>query len=358
MADYSSIGKKTSQSLTDIYKTTQQNSLAVNQIVNQSNNIRTGKRKAALNANQKLHKKGFEAYALKQEVDARRKNNEDVKNIEAPSKRFAGLVSGLGLVSAGAISIKDGIQKRKEDAALEAQFDALRKEERASQDERDTKQAEIFKKLEDLLKQPSTLPSTPSATSAKTTTQGSTTSGSKVSSNPNVGFSTGSTLPISSSYSLPNTSEGWSRLSKVIRYGEGTSGDKGYTTRYGGHQFEGFDAHPNIGEKTPWGTTSEAAGAFQFMKPTWDRAQKALNLPDFSPESQEKAGRYLTEIRGVNPDKVITSKEEFKAVMDKLAPEWASLPFSSRSPSGYGMGSSYYGQGGKNIDELWSLYNS
>ena len=70
MADYSSIGKKTSQSLTDIYKTTQQNSLDVTSIVNQSNDIRTSKRKAALNANKKLHEKGFQAYATKQEADA------------------------------------------------------------------------------------------------------------------------------------------------------------------------------------------------------------------------------------------------------------------------------------------------
>ena len=82
MADYSSIGKKTSQSTTDLYKTAQQNSLDVTNIVNTSNDIRTSKRKAALNANKKLHEKGFQAYANKQEADATRKNNEKVKAIE------------------------------------------------------------------------------------------------------------------------------------------------------------------------------------------------------------------------------------------------------------------------------------
>ena len=42
--------------------------------------------------------------------------------------------------------------------------------------------------------------------------------------------------------------------------------------------------------------------------------------------------------------------------MDKLAPEWASLPYSGISPSGHGRGSSYYGQGGKTLDQLWEIY--
>ena len=44
--------------------------------------------------------------------------------------------------------------------------------------------------------------------------------------------------------------------------------------------------------------------------------------------------------------------------MDKLAPEWASLPYSGKSPGGYGQGSSYYGQGGKTLEELWSRYQN
>ena len=68
MADYSSIGKKTSQSTTDLYKTAQQNSLDVTNIVNKSNDIRTSKRKAALKANHDVNKTGFNAYAKKQSV--------------------------------------------------------------------------------------------------------------------------------------------------------------------------------------------------------------------------------------------------------------------------------------------------
>jgi len=152
------------------------------------------------------------------------------------------------------------------------------------------------------------------------------------------------------------SSEGWERLSRVIRFGEGTSGSRGYNTQFTGTQFDDLSAHPRQ-KRSSGNLTSDAAGAYQFLSTTWDGAKKALNLPDFSIASQEKAGRYLTEQRGVNPDMVFKSKSEFKAAMDKLAPEWASLPYSGVSPGGYGKGSSYYGQGGKSVDELWDLYN-
>ena len=106
------------------------------------------------------------------------------------------------------------------------------------------------------------------------------------------------------------------------------------------------------------GLSSDAAGAYQFLSTTWDEAKGALNLPDFSRESQEKAGRFLTERRGVNRDQVFKTKAEFKGAMDKLAPEWASMPYSGNGVNGGGNGSSYYGQGGISLDEAWSLYNS
>ena len=128
MADYSSIGKKTSQSLTDIYKTTQQNSLDVTSIVNQSNNIRTSKRKAALNANKLLHEKGFTAYANKQEADATQKTNEQINKIEAGATQMAGIAGAAGAIGAGTLMFKENRQRAKEDAILKAENAKYRKE--------------------------------------------------------------------------------------------------------------------------------------------------------------------------------------------------------------------------------------
>jgi len=162
------------------------------------------------------------------------------------------------------------------------------------------------------------------------------------------------TAPLSST--VPKTGEGWQRLSRVLHVGEGTTGDKGYTTMYGGGQFTDLSRHPD--QAISAGRyTSTAAGKYQFLTPTWNEARNALGLKDFSPESQEKAGRFLTERRGVDPDKVYTNFNDFKAAINKLAPEWASLPYSERSPGGFGMGSSYYGQGGLSFREAWDIYN-
>lgn len=155
---------------------------------------------------------------------------------------------------------------------------------------------------------------------------------------------------------ITSGSNGWARMSNVIRYAEGTLGERGYNTQFTGKQFEDLSQHPRQINSSN-GLSSDAAGAYQFLSTTWNEAKNALNLPDFSPDSQEKAGRFLTERRGVNPDAVYQTKEEFKAAMDKLAPEWAGLPYSKVSPKGFGNGSSYYGQGGKSLDELWSIYN-
>ena len=147
------------------------------------------------------------------------------------------------------------------------------------------------------------------------------------------------------------------RLNRVIFYGEGTMGEKGFTTQYGGGQIKDLSKHPDQ-VITAGDYSSTAAGKFQFLTPTWNEAKNALGLKDFSKESQLKAGRYLIqEKRGVNPDKLYKTKEEFKDVMDALAPEWASLPYSGVNDQGFGRGGSYYGQPSKTLDELWNLYN-
>ena len=162
------------------------------------------------------------------------------------------------------------------------------------------------------------------------------------------------TAPLSST--VPKTGEGWQRLSRVIHVGEGTTGDKGYTTMFGGGQFTDLSKHPDQVVSAS-GYNSSAAGKYQFLTPTWNEARNALGLKDFSPESQEKAGRFLTQRRGVDPDKIYTNFNDFKNAIDKLAPEWASLPYSKTSPKGFGNGSSYYGQGGIDINEAWRIYN-
>ena len=144
--------------------------------------------------------------------------------------------------------------------------------------------------------------------------------------------------------------DAWAKWAKVIKAGEGTSGDKGYTTMFTGRQFSDMSKHPAIINRSGR-LASDAAGAYQFLSTTWNPAAKALGVTDFSPASQEKVGKYLAQKRGLATDTVFTDKASFLKELDKIAPEWASMPTLK-------TGTSYYGQGGLTPDEAWNLYNS
>jgi len=108
----------------------------------------------------------------------------------------------------------------------------------------------------------------------------------------------------------------------LIKYTEGAN----YNTLFGGGTFSDFSDHPRHKiTKNLAGNpiTSSAAGAYQFLIKTWDECAKALNLPDFSPTSQDLAAIYLIDRRGAL-DNVLAGNWE-KAIYG-CNREWASLP--------------------------------
>src|SRR6185369_714559 len=96
----------------------------------------------------------------------------------------------------------------------------------------------------------------------------------------------------------------------MIRECEGTAEDDGYQAMFGypapGRIFTDFADHPR--RKFPFTQTdgtrefSSAAGAYQFIARTWDRLKAKLDLPDFSPESQDTAAAELIAEAGAMPD--------------------------------------------------------
>lgn len=120
----------------------------------------------------------------------------------------------------------------------------------------------------------------------------------------------------------------------MLRYAEGTSGPDGYRTLFGGSLFDSFDDHPRIAVRygNLWTT---AAGAYQLMAvsplptggstrvDTWDRLQAKLQLPDFSPASQDACAVELIRERGALGD-VMAGR--LSSAIAKCAPVWASLP--------------------------------
>lgn len=118
-----------------------------------------------------------------------------------------------------------------------------------------------------------------------------------------------------------------------------------YTTFYGGERFSDLSDHPVItGELEPIklsdamcraaglgpGCVTSAAGAYQLIKPTWERLKKAKGamqpLWDFSPASQDEAAvRLLDEIGATKLIQAGRIEDAIK-VASKV---WASLPGST-----------------------------
>jgi muramidase (phage lysozyme) len=136
-------------------------------------------------------------------------------------------------------------------------------------------------------------------------------------------------------------------LLNMIRYGEGTAGEAGYQTMFGGGKFDTSKGwkHPDRVVRSG-GYASTAAGAYQFLTPTWQSAAKTLGLTSMDPRSQDIAALYLADRRGALP--ILQKGGKLIDAMDKLAPEWASIPTKA--------GRSYYGQPVKGVSELVSAY--
>jgi len=141
----------------------------------------------------------------------------------------------------------------------------------------------------------------------------------------------------------------------LIDYSEGTSrgGRDPYRTCYGyAHTIADLSDHPavtgewkgesiaNLGPQYA-GMVSTAAGRYQIKKSTWLECKRALGLPDFGPESQDRAAVYLIKRRGALDD--VQAGRVADAVA-KCRQEWASLP---------GAG---YGQPERQLASLESAY--
>src|SRR5690606_20393273 len=102
----------------------------------------------------------------------------------------------------------------------------------------------------------------------------------------------------SSTSSLPTIAEARVRaFLRMLRVKEGTEGEKGYETLFGGASFikdygKGWETHPQI-KITKGKYTSSAAGAYQIMGYTWDdktmeKLRSQYSIESFDPESQDR----------------------------------------------------------------------
>lgn len=157
-------------------------------------------------------------------------------------------------------------------------------------------------------------------------------------------------------------------LLKALRFAEGT--EKSYGTIFGGNVVKQLEQGEltvqevitmadtgklpdRLGGGTApgYGSGSKATGAYQFMPFTLEELiKRGVLKPDekFTPAVQDKAALSLASARGVS-QQMLASEGLSDNVLNKLAPEWASLPTLS--------GQSYYGQPVKGAEELRGMYS-
>ena len=89
----------------------------------------------------------------------------------------------------------------------------------------------------------------------------------------------------------------------------------------------------------PPGCVSTAAGAYQFIRPTWENLRRAGNwgprLPDFSPASQDEAARRLLGQLGI-PARLKAG--DIEGAIAAAGRQWASLPGSTAGQNPVAMG--------------------
>lgn len=103
----------------------------------------------------------------------------------------------------------------------------------------------------------------------------------------------------------------------LIAWAEGADYDVSYT----GAKFTDFADHPRA-LYTANGLSSDAAGRYQFLSPTWDSLKSKLKLKDFSPESQDKAAiELMRQCHGYG----YAVRGDVRGFADRCWTQWASL---------------------------------
>lgn len=120
--------------------------------------------------------------------------------------------------------------------------------------------------------------------------------------------------------------------------------DDGYNVIVGGSLFHDYSDHPRKKVDLPrLRIISTAAGRYQILARYYDAYKDRLDLPDFSPESQDKIALQL--IRECNA-LVVIEAGQFERAVKLCRSRWASLP---------GAG---YGQREHSLDKLRGVYEA
>ncbi len=158
---------------------------------------------------------------------------------------------------------------------------------------------------------------------------------------PNCGFSKGYVFGahVSKTSLVTSFSPNVRAFLDTIGYAEGTN-DR-YDIIFTFARFYSYADHPRL-IKCSYGLCSDAAGRYQFLSTTWDNLARRLDLPDFSPDSQDRAAVLLLKDAGVYGTVVsINDFDDFSRAAYGVSTTWASFPGSPYGQPTYSASALY-----------------
>jgi muramidase (phage lysozyme) len=119
---------------------------------------------------------------------------------------------------------------------------------------------------------------------------------------------------------LIDTNPNLKKFLDLIGWAEGAN----YNVGFGNRPITNLSWHPYPARafSLPNGSTTSAAGKYQFQRGTWESVARSLGLRDFTPRSQDVAAVALIEKRGALQD-VLSGN--IQNAVNKLKPEWQSF---------------------------------
>ena len=324
--DYSESAKAVTRNMDSIYDTARKTAPDFEKISKTAMNVRRSQEQALLKAKDLLGRTALTEGGKQKQREILDKGVKDARDITRPAKRFAGLVAATGALSTAYIQKKE----MDRDAADRAELKEMRTEqERRSKELHDSYMTLNKTRMEGQEGEISDLESRIKAQEQELEKlrRGNTSGPATPAAPPTSGASNINTEGNTINLTPPSTGLAWKALGSTIQLAEGTlkPDGKGYRTGYGHNMFTDLSKHPN----TVWHTnsgSSAAAGIYQFMPGTWGDVERATGVKDFSPQSQEIGGQYLTTRAGVDLSKPFTKRSELLDAFQKLSPTWAGLP--------------------------------
>lgn len=127
----------------------------------------------------------------------------------------------------------------------------------------------------------------------------------------------------------------------TIAFSEGTDNgkqvthDHGYDVIVGGSTFSDYKDHPRkLIDLPKLGIKSSGSGRYQILSGIFDHYKKQLNLPDFSPESQDAIAMQLIKECRATQD---VEDGSIASALVKCRSRWASLPGAGYGQHEHGM---------------------